>query len=489
MRRCACAASICATSVLIVALRLVELLRRRRLLREQALACARRSAARSSRCASSTPSWLPTSSTRDAARRALRVDLLQLEHERATYRRPRRRPRRRGVGPPAGVNASSWPPPARRRRPPSLRRCRTRRACGLPARRRATSTRRASQARDDRAFSSWNLHAERGERFARACASWTRCWMRASRAESRSVLRSTYSAAVTTPSRSFARVSRVDALAQRDDPIVERENAVEPRDRRERLLNAAVQRLRERRFVRRHDLALDLERPRARDRRAPVPRRPLHLHAGEPVRLESSCSARRAGPPIADASERRDPRLLLRGLDRLLLRESLARRAELLVLRARAQLVQRRDARARPAAARSGRRASALSEIARPASSESRASAAARSRASLIAGPVAAAAAWRRSTPCRRAARRLRATGSPSRAAARRDPRSPRRSRRSAARATAAVKNASFTSWRRPNNGDAHARACVSASCARSTARRGASVGSKSDCCASRCAS
>jgi hypothetical protein len=44
-------------------------------------------------------------------------------------------------------------------------------------------------------------------RFARACASCTRCWMRASRADSTSLSRSTDSAAVTTPSRNLARVS------------------------------------------------------------------------------------------------------------------------------------------------------------------------------------------------------------------------------------------------------------------------------------------
>src|SRR5205085_7839780 len=78
----------------------------------------------------------------------------------------------------------------------------------------------------------------------------------------------------------------VDCLAQRDDAIIEGEGTVESIHGGERLLNVASQRLRERGLVRGDDLTLDLERLTIAVGRAPGPRGPLDLNAGEPVRLK-----------------------------------------------------------------------------------------------------------------------------------------------------------------------------------------------------------
>ena len=94
----------------------------------------------------------------------------------------------------------------------------------------------------------------------------------------------------------------------------------------------AAQAFGERGLVGGDDLLLEGQRLALAVGRAPGPGLPLHLQAGEPVRLELVADEVEAGPAVADAGEGRDARLILGRRDILLPRQALARAGELLVL-------------------------------------------------------------------------------------------------------------------------------------------------------------
>jgi len=148
--------------------------------------------------------------------------------------------------------------------------------------------------------SSWDLYAERGEEIgSRLGELYTVLNARESR-------RQNVAAAIDRLRRgdhAFAQLGArlgIDSLAQLDDPIVESENAVEARDRRERLLNAPMQRLCERRLVGGDDLALDFQNFTIAIRRSPSRRRPLDLDAREPIWIERRAQRVEARSSVSD---------------------------------------------------------------------------------------------------------------------------------------------------------------------------------------------
>src|SRR4029078_9366551 len=197
----------------------------------------------------------------------------------------------------------------RRRRPPSPRRCRTRLALGRVGIRRRRSWRsRTMPSGQDSRPASWDLHAERGQKIrSRLRELYAVLDARQSRRQHVAVAIDRLRGGDDALAQLGAPLG-IDSLAQRDDALVERKNAVESRDGRERLLNASVERLRKCRFVGGADLALDLEDFAIAIRRPPIPRRPLDLYAGQPIRIERRAQWVEARTPIPDAPERRDAR-------------------------------------------------------------------------------------------------------------------------------------------------------------------------------------
>src|SRR6185436_9905911 len=117
----------------------------------------------------------------------------------------------------------------------------------------------------------------------------------------------------------------LDALAQLDDALVERQRGVEPVDGGEVALEPALQRARERGLVALHDRSLQRERLPLAARRTPGPHRPIEARPADPVGVEAVAEQREPGAPVAEASERREPWQLARRRRALLAGEALAR--------------------------------------------------------------------------------------------------------------------------------------------------------------------
>ena len=98
-----------------------------------------------------------------------------------------------------------------------------------------------------------------------------------------------------------------DLLAERDDLVVGGEHLLESVDRREVADRRAAQRVGNARGLRRHDVALELERLALARGASPVERSPLHLDASDPVRLRAGAQHVEPGlptPPRANAETR-----------------------------------------------------------------------------------------------------------------------------------------------------------------------------------------